>query len=166
MTLENAKCGKIIIKKGNLMSRLFNWKRQFKVKILFDFLTEEINTKYFKTDSLTFGEKKASSNIPTWITKKQNEIFSSVYHNNKFDYSLYLLKKMFSSSKYSDKINDSENIEIMAIYYRANTDQNEVISIIKLCDNNSKIIFSYDSKEFTESEIGVIIHKIFKNYDD
>ena len=166
MTLKNAKCGKIILKRGNLISRLFNWKRQFKIKILFDDLTEEINTKYFNSQNLMFGETNANYNIPTWITKKQDEIFTSVYHNNKFDYSLYLLKKMFSSSKYSDKINDTENIEILAIYYRPNTDQNEVISIIKLCSSNSKIIFAYDSKEFTENEIGVIIDRILKNYCD
>jgi hypothetical protein len=165
MMLQNAKCGKIILKKRGGLCRLFNWKNSLKIKILFDFLTEEINTKYFKAENISFGTKKTTTDIPSWITKQQDEIFHSVYHTNKYDYSLYLLKKFFTSSKYSDKIYDAENIEIISIYHKPQ-DESEVIVIIKLFDDNSKILFVYDSIEFTESEIGVIINRIFQNYQN
>jgi hypothetical protein len=163
MMLKNAKCGKIILKRGGLC-RLFNWKTTLKIKILFDFLTEEINTKYFKAENISFGSKKMTTGIPSWITKQQDEIFHSVYHTNKYDYSLYLLKKIFTSSKYSDEIYDAENIEIISIYHKPQ-DESEVIVIIKLCDDSSNVLFVYDSKEFTEPEICVIMNRIFQNYE-
>lgn len=164
MTLTNAKYGKIILYKERNICKLFNWRKKFKIKILFDSLNDEINTKYFKADTLLFGEK-TGTNVPGWITKKRDEIFCSVYHTNKYDYSLHALKKFFRSSKYSHKIYDAENIEIISIYCRPD-DDNEVILIIKLFDDNSNILFTYDSNEFTENEIGVIIGKIFEKYED
>lgn len=158
MTLKNIKCGKISVKRRNIFKWLFNGNKKYKIKVLFDGFCQEINTQYFKSDKLLIGVKKEG--IPKWITKKQDEVFESVYHNYEYDYSLFVLKKFFASSSFSTDVQHSEEIEIKSVYCKPDTDE-EVLIVISYYDNGKKYVFAYDSKEFDENDVGVIIEQSF-----